>query len=147
MSTPKRAAQYAMALIFALAAAASSADDAEFKLVVNESNDASSLTPDDVLQYFLKKKTTWPGGQPVQPVDLSEESPARRSFSKALLKKDVGAVRSYWQTQIFSGRGVPPPEKASDAGVLAYVEANRGAIGYVSAGVVIPRGVKEIKLN
>ena len=137
----------AFALSLALSAAAASAPESEFKLVVNASNDAASLTEGEVGQYFLKKKAAWPGGQPVLAVDQSDESPVRRAFSKTVLKKDVATVKSYWQTQIFAGRGVPPPEKASDAAVLAFVEANASAIGYVSAGAQLSRGVRVVKVN
>jgi ABC-type phosphate transport system substrate-binding protein len=142
-----RMSRYVVALGLALAASAANAQEGGFKLVVNASNAVSSLTTDEAAQYFLKKKTAWPGGRTVQPVDQAAESPVRRAFSKAVLKKDVGAVKSYWQTQIFSGRGVPPPEKSSDAAVLAFVEANSGAIGYVSADANVGRGVKEVKLD
>ena len=136
-----------MALGLALAASAASAQEAGFKLVVNASNEVSSLTKDDAAQYFLKKKSAWPGGRATLPVDQTDQSPARRAFSKAVLKKDVAAVKSYWQTQIFSGRGVPPPEKTSDGAVLAFVDANAGAIGYVSGEAQLGRGVKEVKLD
>lgn len=135
------------ALGLALVATVASADEGAFRLVVNASNGITSLTRDEVSQYFLKKRTTWPAGQAVQPVDQTDESAARRAFSKAVLKKDVGAVKSYWQTQIFAGRGVPPPEKASDAAVLAFVEANAGAIGYVSADASLGRNAKEVHVD
>jgi ABC-type phosphate transport system substrate-binding protein len=136
-----------LALGFALASSVASAQEREFKLVVNASVGVPSLTAAEASQYFLKKRTTWPGGQAVQPVDQTGESSARRAFSKVVLKRDVGAVKSYWQTQIFSGRGVPPPEKASDAAVLAFVESNPGGIGYVSAGALVGGGVKEVAVN
>jgi hypothetical protein len=44
----------------------------------------------------------------------------------------VSEVKSYWQQQIFSGRSVPPVEKASDAAVVKFVEATAGAVGYVA---------------
>lgn len=134
-------------LLFGLAASAARAQESEFKLVVHGSNAVSSLTRAEAAQYFLKKKPAWPGGQAVLPVDQVVESPARRAFSKAVLSKDVSAVKSYWQTQIFSGRGVPPAEKPSDVAVLDFVQANAGAIGYVSAGAAVGRGVKEVRLN
>lgn len=142
-----RIPRYIVALGLVVAASAAGAQEGGFKLVANASVGVSSLTADEASQYFLKKKTTWPGGQAVQPVDQTDESAARRAFSKAVLKKDVGAVKSYWQTQIFAGRGVPPPEKGSDAAVLAFVDANPGAIGYVSGGAPLGRGVKEVKVN
>jgi ABC-type phosphate transport system substrate-binding protein len=136
-----------LALLLVLAASAAGAQEGEFKLVVHGSNGVSSLTRAEASQYFLKRKPTWPSGQAVLPVDQAGESPARRAFSRAVLSKDVPAVKSYWQTQIFSGRGVPPPEKPSDAAVLDFVESNPGAIGYVSAGAAVGRGVKEVRLN
>ena len=50
-----------------------------------------------------------------------------------VLRRSPEAVRNYWQQRIFTGRGVPPPELASDEAVLAYVREHRGAVGYVSA--------------
>ena len=71
------------------------------------------------------------------PVNLSEDSPVREKFSKEIHKKKIFSIKSYWQKQIFSGRGVPPQEKASDQDVLEYVEENAGAIGYVSASAEV----------
>ena len=51
------------------------------------------------------------------------------------------AIAAYWNALIFSGRELPPLEKATDADVIAYVRATPGAIGYVSAGADIA-GVK-----
>ena len=36
---------------------------------------------------------------------------------------------------VFSGAGVPPPELDSEGDVVKFVLKNRGAVGYVSAGV------------
>ena len=61
----------------------------------------------------------------------------RVAFTGEVLKAEgldkMSSVENYWQQQIFSGRGSPPPIKASDQEVLAFVAANPGAIGYVSA--------------
>ena len=66
------------------------------------------------------------------PVDLNESSKTRENFTKEIHGKKVSAIKAYWQKQIFTGRGVPPPEKSSDKEVLEYVEKNEGAIGYIS---------------
>jgi hypothetical protein len=47
-------------------------------------------------------------------------------------EKRVAAVKSCWQQQIFSGRAVPPMEKAAESQILAFVKQNPGAVGYVS---------------
>jgi hypothetical protein len=45
---------------------------------------------------------------------------------------DVPSVKSFWQEVVFSGRGEPPPERTSDAAVIAFVRANPNAVGYIS---------------
>jgi ABC-type phosphate transport system substrate-binding protein len=120
------------------------AQQPQFKLVVNRSNDLRSLPADAVSDYFMKKKTTWPDGSPVKPVDLSVESKARQAFSKAVLDKQPSAVRMFWQRQVFSGRVTPPPEVATELVLLAYIGENPGAIGYVSADAPIGPGVKVV---
>lgn len=141
-----------VALLASLASAALSAPapapaPGAYRVVVNSANAASSMSREDVARLFLKKLTVWPGGQAAQPVDQSKQSAARKAFSQAVLSKDVSAVESYWQQAIFSGRSVPPLEKASDAEVLAFVRANPGAVGYVSGGADLGASVKELTVN
>jgi len=122
------------------------ADDAEFRVVVHASNAASGLDKEFVADTFLKKITRWPSGEVSKPVDLKPDSAVRRRFSEGVLKRTVGAVRSYWQQRIFSGRDVPPPELESDDAVVAYVAKYPGAIGYVSTSTKLS-GVKELPLR
>ena len=79
-------------------------------------------------------------------MDQPEGSPVREAFTKAVLRKSVSAVKSYWQQQIFSGRAVPPTERPSDTEVLNFVRSNPAAIGYVSSSSVIGAGVKAVQL-
>jgi ABC-type phosphate transport system substrate-binding protein len=76
----------------------------------------------------------WPSNKGIAAVDLNADSATRAAFSRAVLRKSAAEVTSYWQQQIFSGRAVPPVVKKSDAEVVAFVEGNEGAIGYVSDG-------------
>lgn len=105
-----------------------------FVVVVHSSNAASSVPKDQLSRLFLKRTTRWADGTTALPVDLPEPSPVRQSFSRAVHGRDVAAIRSYWQQQIFAGRAVPPPELQSDAAVLRFVAQNPGAVGYVSKG-------------
>ena len=118
-----------------------------YKVVVNSANGVSSMSKDDVAKLFLKKVTTFPGGQAAVPVDLAKDSAVRKAFSTAVLGKEVNAVDSYWQQALFSGRATPPAEKASDADVLAFVRSNPGAIGYVAGHVDLGASVKELTVN
>ncbi len=127
--------------------AAPSALAADFKVVVNASNPAVSLAPAQLQRLFLRKETRWEYGEAVEPVDQSPKQAVREAFTRTVHGKDVGAVKSYWQMQVFSGRGTPPPELSSDAEVLAFVRSHRGAIGYVSAAAATGDGVNVVKLG
>lgn len=125
---------------------AMSAQAAGYKVIVNASNPTTSLAKKDVSALFLKKKPKWDDGIPVVAVDQSDRSAAREAFTTAVHGKPVAAIKSYWQQQIFSGRDVPPVEKATDAEVIAFVRNNREAVGYV-ADDVPTAGVKVVNVQ
>lgn len=119
----------------------------EFVVVINESNPISSVNTDQLARCFMKELSTWSTGDPVVPVDQAASSPVREAFSKAIHGRDVAAVKSFWQRQIFSGSGVPPAELATDAEVLDFVRATPGAIGYVAASTPLGNGVKALPIT
>jgi ABC-type phosphate transport system substrate-binding protein len=124
------------------------ADDAtEYKVVVNAANPLSALTRESVARIFLKKVTTWPNGKPAHPVDQPTNSACRGAFSRAVLGKDPGEVASYLNQLIFSGRGVPPVTRPSDAEVLSYVQNDANAIGYVAGDAKVGEGVKVVAVT
>ncbi len=130
-----------VSFVFVLLAASSAAaqETAAYRVVVHPTNPMSSVSRSVAAKLFLKKTSKWEHGQKAQPVDLSASSSTRAAFSKGVLGKSVSSVKSYWQQKIFSGRGVPPPEKSSDAKVVAYVLSHAGAIGYVSSRADVSR--------
>lgn len=130
-------------LLFVVATPAAAQD---VKIIVNSANSTAELPGDVVTKLFLKQTTKFPNGTAAQPVDQAKGSSVRAAFSKSVLGRGVSAVESYWQQQIFSGKDVPPPTKASDDEVVAYVKANAGAIGYVSAGASTA-GVKVVDVK
>jgi len=118
---------------------------AGFTAVVNEANGVTRLSTVELSKLFLRKTSRWPSGIEVVPVELAEAT-VREAFSEGVHHKSVAAVRSYWQQQIFSGRGVPPVERASNDEVLDFVRATPGAVGYVAAGTSLGAGVKAIQV-
>jgi ABC-type phosphate transport system substrate-binding protein len=138
------------AFVMALQAAGSSAlaDEPipEFRVVVHASNPTRTAERSFLADAFLKKVTRWGEGEAIRPADLRPSAQARRSFTERILKRSVGAVRSYWQQRIFSGRDVPPPELESDEEVLAFVAKHPGAVGYVSGSAKL-KGVKELLIK
>ena len=130
----------ALLLLFAFAGPASAADG--FKVIANSAVPVQSLSHTALSDLFMKKTTTWTGGVAVVPVDNAAAA-VREEFSRAVHGKAAAAVKSYWNQQIFSGRSLPPLEKATDAEVVAFVRATRGAIGYVGAAADVS-GVKVV---
>lgn len=123
-----------LALALLAAPLAVPAEDAQgFKVVVHRSNPADSISAGRLQQLFMKTVTRWPGGSTIQPVELRGQPPARQEFARRVLGKSLPALKSHWNKLIYSGREVPPVEMASDEEIVAFVKANEGAIGVVSA--------------
>lgn len=116
-------------------------------VVVNAANGVSTLTRDQVTAMFLKKTTVWNRDVTIVPIDQPKRSKARETFAKEVLGRSAAAIETYWQTQIFSGRDVPPIVRNNDADVLAFVRSHRDAIGYVTAGISLGTGVKAVPLR
>lgn len=144
----RRARLLAAVLLIAFGSWAPSAptEPPDFVVVVNPANPANELDAQDVSRMFLRQLTSWPDGLPVSPVDLSATSPLRERFSRAVHRRPTAGVMSYWDRQIFAGRGVPPPTRASEGDLLAFVRTHPGAIGYASSDAALREGVKVIRL-
>ncbi len=117
-----------------------------YKVIVNKTNSIEEIDQSDLSDMFLKNLTKWPDKKKITPVDLNSESKTRASFSKSVHNKSFNAIKAYWQKKIFTGKGVPPVEKNSDAEVIAFVKENEGAIGYISSDAS-SSGVKVIKVK
>jgi hypothetical protein len=117
-----------------------------YKIVCHPSNPIQTVERHFLEDAFLKKTTTWPGGEALRPVDLVAHSPVRRKFSDEVLRRPVEAVRNYWQQRIFAGREVPPPEFDSDDVVVRFVLRNPGAVGYVSDEAAL-NGIKVLTVR
>ena len=118
----------------------------EFAVIVNSSNPVSALPKEEIAKIFLKKSFSWQSGGSVVAVELPMGAKAREAFARDVLGKTLPQVKAYWQQLIFSGKDVPLPEKPSDEDVVAFVRANPNAIGYVSKGADVGRGVKVVAI-
>lgn len=133
----KKISRIFVLLITALIVNSVVAQELPFKVIVNASNPISSMTKSHVSNLFLKRLVEWENGQKVFPVDLVEHFPVRESFTNEIHGRKIDAVKAYWRRQKYSGRNLPPPEKASYEEILKYVEENVGAIGYIPASTQI----------
>lgn len=122
-----------IALAIVLCARPAFADDDAYKIVVHPENSIGDIDRALLRNAFLKKTTSWSSGKTIRPIGLTPKFPARARFVSDVLKKTTAQLKSYWNQQIFSGKGIPPPESDSVARVIAYVLANPGAVAFIPA--------------
>ena len=123
------------------------AQDKGYVVIVNSFNPFTSIAADDLSKIYLKKLATWSNGQTAMPVDQAATSPVRKRFAASVLNKDLGALTSYWQQMIFSGKAVPPPALDTDAAVVEFVRHNPYAVGYVSSTATLGSDVRVIAVT
>lgn len=136
------AAALALSAVTAATAAAQS-----YVVVVNDAVPATSLAATELEKVFERTATRWPNGVLAEPVDEADGSALRERFSQDVFHKSTTQMKAYWQTQIFSGRTVPPLELQTEQAVLAFVQTHAGAIAYVASATPLPEGVRRLRVD
>jgi ABC-type phosphate transport system substrate-binding protein len=103
---------------------------AEVVVVVNPKAAESSLSKDQVAQFFLGKSTS------MTPVDQTESAPIRAEFYKKVTDKEASQVKSLWSKLVFTGKATMPKEVADSAAVKKAVANDPKAIGYIDKSAV-----------
>ncbi len=116
---------------------------AEVAVIVNPNNSAV-LSDSDISRLFLGKLKKFSGGDKAVVVNLKFGSATRNEFEQKVLKKSSSQIKAYWSKLVFSGKGKPPKELASDKDILALIASTPNAIAYVDAASV-DGSVKVIK--
>ncbi|HEV7990240.1 MAG TPA: hypothetical protein VGP25_00350 [Gemmatimonadaceae bacterium] len=147
MRTLSRTVLAAAVVAAGLSVAPSLARAQGYKVIVNASVSDRAISRSKLSRIFLKQDANFPAGQPAAPVDLVASSPVREAFSKAVLGRGAGPVKTFWQQQVFAGRSSPPPQKPTDAEVVAFVSSTPGAVGYVAADAALSGGVKQLQVD
>jgi hypothetical protein len=106
-------------------------ETAAYRLIVHPQNPRRLVSRAFVRDAFLKKTITWDDGEMIRPADLARPYASRGRFERELLGKTPAQLRAYWNQQIFSGKGVPPPALESEAAVIAYVRRHPGSLAYL----------------
>jgi ABC-type phosphate transport system substrate-binding protein len=138
MRRPWRTALLAVTLV-ALATAVR-AD--EFRVLVHRSVEGTKISRALLARIFMKEIIRWGDGSRVVPVHQSSRSPIREAFAQQVLEQSLGEQQLYWRRRMARNRILPPPSKASDEEVVAFVAKTEGAIGYVGVDVDIPPDLK-----
>lgn len=122
-------------LAFILLTLFSSVSMAEIAVIVHPSN-ASNLDDSSITRIFLGKAKSFPDGSQAIAVNQTEGSATTNYFNENLVGKSASQLKAYWSKLVFTGKGTPPQEVASDAEVIELVSKNPSLIGYVDASSV-----------
>ena len=105
---------------------------AEVVVVVSAANSESSMTKEEVSQFFLGKSAA------LTPIDQPESAPVRAEFYKKVADKDMSQAKALWAKLVFTGKATMPREVTDSAAVKKAVVANPRAIGYIEKSAVDP---------
>jgi ABC-type phosphate transport system substrate-binding protein len=103
---------------------------AEVVAVVNPKAAESSMTKDQVAQFFLGKSSAF------TPVDQPDSAPVRAEFYKKVTDKEASQVKALWSKLVFTGKATMPKEAGDSAAVKKAVAADPKAIGYIEKSAV-----------
>jgi ABC-type phosphate transport system substrate-binding protein len=103
---------------------------ADVVVVVNANAPETSMTKEEVAQYFLGKSGA------LVPIDQPESAPIRAEFYRKVADKDLSQAKALWSKLVFTGKATMPREVGSSADVKKAVAANPRAIGYIDRSAV-----------
>lgn len=108
---------------------------ADVSVIVNPSNN-SELSKSAISKIYLGKTKTFPNGDKVLALNLKSSNNVRNNFQQEILGKSTAQVKAYWSKLIFTGKGKPLKELATEEDVLAMVASTPNAIGYIDSSKV-----------
>jgi ABC-type phosphate transport system substrate-binding protein len=103
---------------------------AQVVVVVNPKASETTMTKEQIAQFFLGKSTA------MTPIDQPDGAPLRADFYKKVADKDAAQAKALWSKLVFTGKATMPKEVADNAAVKAAVAANPKAIGYIDKSAV-----------
>ncbi|MBC2604524.1 hypothetical protein [Pelagicoccus albus] len=110
-------------------------------VIVNSEN-SDSIDTDTLASVLVGKRKFWENGAEVVIAVLKDNSDSNNAL-ESFAKMNDSRFKSHWQRLAFSGRGTMPKNFSDPAALVAFVKANKGAIGLTSDGSDLS-GVKQV---
>lgn len=120
----------ALLALCAAGARSARAEGDDLVVIVNAANPiaAAELALDDV---FLRKRTAWPSGERIIPLNAAADSDRRQRFDRVVLGMSPEEAARYWLDVRIRGGGAAPREVADPALTVKLIARLVGTIGYV----------------
>ncbi|MBD8654308.1 phosphate ABC transporter substrate-binding protein [Oxalobacteraceae sp. CFBP 13730] len=111
---------------------------AELVVIVSSRNPNPVLNAEQVSAIFLGQTGSFPDGAAAVAIDQGLGAAQRDLFYRQLTGKSPALLKAHWSKMVFTGRGQPPREAASDAAVRRMVADNPSMIGYIERAALDP---------
>lgn len=111
---------------------------AELVVIVSSRNPNPVLNAEQVSAIFLGQTGRFPDGAAAVAIDQGLGAAQRDLFYRQLTGKSPALLKAHWSKMVFTGRGQPPREVASDAAVRRMVADNPSMIGYIERTALDP---------
>ena len=105
-------------------------------VVVSAASPISSLSKNQVEKIFLGKSRRFPNGSRAVPLNQSEGNLERDAFYQMVSGKSPAQIKAHWAKLIFTGRGQPPKEAASNDDVKQLLTNSGVNISYIDRTAV-----------
>ncbi len=103
-------------------------------VITNQSVKITSITPKDLENIYVGKKTRWSKDEKITPVILNIQD-IHESFLSKYVNKSPEQFNTYWKRKVFTGRGKELRSFKNKEDVIEYVKNTTGAIGYIPAKI------------
>lgn len=102
---------------------------AQVVVVVNPAMN-EAITKDEIIRVYTGRSSV------LVPVNLKDSDAKRAAFDEKALGRSSAQLKAYWSKLVFTGKGNPPQEVATDADVITFISNNDYGIGYIDAANV-----------
>ncbi|MFA7555584.1 MAG: hypothetical protein WCY88_15180 [Spongiibacteraceae bacterium] len=107
---------------------------AEVAVIVSMENPLTTITRAQLVNIFLGRSSTFPGGGRALPVDQLDANEQRQDFYNENVGWSAAQLKAHWSKIIFTGRGQPPKQLENDDAVEEFILSNPRGIGYIQKG-------------
>lgn len=111
---------------------------AEVVVIVGLENPITSLTSEQVVRVFLRKKSDLPGGVVLEPVDQHKGN-VRDAFYTEFIGMTRARINAYWAQRVFTGAAQPPLQPLSEESPLTLIASSKHRIGYADDAQLTPQ--------
>lgn len=95
-----------------------------------------SITRQQVRDIYLNRSSQMPDGQRAIAFELPAGNSMRDDFNEQVTERNDAWLKAFWSRQVLTGKGHPPREMSSAAGMKSVVSSTLGSIGYLDSTLV-----------